>query len=48
MAPLNVGSDPVKTMPMSISDKLHVTMWDDLCVELTPDRIKVRRHVAYH
>lgn len=37
-----------KTMPKNISDKLHVTLWADLSALLTPDRIMVRRHVAYH
>lgn len=36
-----------KTMPKNICDKVHLTLWDDLSAVLTPDRIKVRRHVVY-
>lgn len=42
MTPLNIGADPV------FEEYMHVTLWDDLSPVLAPDRIKVRRHVAYH
>ncbi len=41
MIPLHRGDDPV------FEEYMPVTLWDDLPVVLKPDRIKVRRHVAY-